>query len=293
MEIDTTLVRRLLEAQFPQWTALPLRPVPSPGWDNRVFRLGEDMAVRLPSAEAYAAQVAKEHIWLPRLAPLLPLAIPRPLAMGQPGEDYPWPWSIYSWVEGTSAREARIADRRRFATDLAGFLRALQRIEPAGGPPPGDHNCHRGGPLEYYDGETRRAVAALGERIGAFEVIGAWEASLAAGWEGAPVWLHGDFAPGNLLVRDGRLEAVIDFGCCAVGDPACDLAIAWTFLRPDERAAFRAALAPDDGAWTRGRGWALWKALIVLAGLPGNDPAEADNARITLGEVLRDHAAGS
>ena len=291
MDIDTNLVRRLIEAQFPHWSELPLAPVTSPGWDNRIFRLGDEMAVRLPSAECYAAQVAKEHQWLPLLAPLLPLPIPRPLAMGRPGEDYPWHWSIYSWLEGKSARETRICDRRRFATDLAGFLRALQRIDAGGGPAPGDHNCQRGGPLDFYDGEVRRAVLALGDGIDRAGVIGAWEAALAARWEGHPLWLHGDVAAGNLLVRDGLLGAVIDFGCCAVGDPACDLAIAWAFFRRDERAAFRAALGPGDEEWARGRGWALWKALVVLAGLSGSDPAQKDDARITLGEVLDDYMA--
>jgi len=291
MDLDTNLVRRLIEAQFPHWGELPLAPVASPGWDNRLFRLGEHMAVRLPSAESYAAQVAKEHHWLPLLAPMLPLPIPRPLAMGRPAEDYPWHWSIYDWLEGSSAREVRIADRRRFATDLACFLQALQLIDAGGGPPPGAHNCQRGGPLEYYDDEVRRAVLALGDAIDGAAALGAWEAALAARWDGRQRWLHGDVAPGNLLVRDGVLSAVIDFGCCAVGDPACDLAIAWAFFRPDERAAFRAALAPADDEWDRGRGWALWKALIVLAGLSGSDPAQRDDARITLGEVLEDDAA--
>lgn len=291
IDIDTKLVRRLIEAQFPRWSGLPISPVDSPGWDNRIFRLGEHMAVRLPSAQAYAAQVAKEQHWLPLVAPMLPLPIPRPLAMGRPSEDYPWHWSIYAWLEGSSARETRMADGRRFATDLADFLLALRRIDPNGGPEPGAHNCQRGGPLEYYDEEVRRAVLALGDGIDCAQVIGAWEAALAARWDGRQHWLHGDVAPGNLLVRDGALAAVIDFGCCAVGDPACDLAIAWAFFRPGERAAFRAALAPAGEEWARGRGWALWKALVVLAGLSGSDPAQRDDARITLDAVLDDQAA--
>lgn len=291
MEIDANLVRRLLKAQFPQWCDLPLRPAPLSGWDNRTFRLGERMAVRLPSAQAYASQVEKEQRWLPVLARGLPFAVPSPLAMGQPGEGYPWHWSVYNWLEGSSARASHIADRRRFATKLAEFLRALQQIDTTGGPPPGAHNCYRGGPLDRYDAETRSAVAALGEQICGSDIICAWEASVAAKWHGPPVWLHGDLAPGNLLVSGGELSSVIDFGCCAIGDPACDLAVAWAFFRSDERSAFRAALAlaPDD--WARGRGWALWKALVVLAGLAGNDPADADSARITLCEVLEDHAA--
>jgi aminoglycoside phosphotransferase (APT) family kinase protein len=291
MQIDTKLVRRLIHAQFPHWSGLPLAPVESQGWDNRTFRLGGDMAVRLPSAEVYAPQVAKEHRWLPYLAPALPVAIPKPLAMGRPGETYPWHWSVYSWLEGTSARWPDIVDRPGFARDLAGFLRALQGVDPAGGPTPGAHNFHRGGSLEHYDGETRRAVAILADRLNGTAVIGAWEEALAAEWRGAPLWLHGDFASGNLLVRDGRLAAVIDFGGCAVGDPACDLAIAWTFLGPDERSTFRAALEPSDPDWLRGRGWALWKALVVLAELSSNDPAQMDGARTTLEAILGECSA--
>lgn len=291
MLIDSNLVRRLIEAQFPHWSGLPLAPVEPQGWDNRTFRLGDDMAVRMPSAAAYAPQVAREQLWLPSLAPALPVAIPTPLAIGRPGENYPWHWSVYSWLEGTSAREADIADRPRFARDLAGFLRALQSIDPAGGPPPGSSNFHRGGPLAFYDCETRRAVAILGDRLNGSDIIGIWEEALAAPWRGAPLWLHGDFAPGNLLVRDGRLAAVIDFGGCAVGDPACDLAIAWTFLGSDDRSAFRAALEPSESDWLRGRGWALWKALAVLAGLSSDDPAQIDSARTTLDAIVRDHSA--
>ncbi|MDP8914324.1 MAG: aminoglycoside phosphotransferase family protein [Pseudomonadota bacterium] len=286
--IDAALVRRLIRAQFPRWADLPVEPVAFGGWDNRSFRLGERMVVRLPSDGIYAPQVEKEQHWLPLLAPMLPVAVPVPLAMGQPGEGFAWPWSVYAWLEGETADRSPIGDLRSFAASLAGFIKALQRIEPTGGPPPGPHNFGRGGPLSVYDAEARRAIALLGHRIDAEAATGALEAALAAVWHGPPVWLHGDLSPGNLLVRGGTLTAVIDFGCCAVGDPACDLAPAWTFFDADARAAFRAALAPDRDEWRRGRGWALWKALIVLAGmtrnkLPGFDP------RFVLEQVLADH----
>ena len=287
--VDAKLVSRLVAAQFPQWSDLPVRPVEPDGWDNRTFRLGEQMKVRLPSAEAYAPQVEKEYRWLPKLAPLLPLPIPVPLAMGVPGAGYPWHWSVYPWLEGETAAAERIDDLGRFATTLAQFLVALQRIDAAGGPPPGPHNFFRGGMPGVYDSETRQAVAMLGDEIEAGEAIAAWDAALAAEWHGPPVWVHGDVSAGNLLVREGRLSAVIDFGSSAVGDPACDLVIAWTLLEGESRKAFRAALPADGGTWARGRGWALWKALITLGRHLHADPAEAAKARRVIDEVLAEH----
>jgi aminoglycoside phosphotransferase (APT) family kinase protein len=289
VKIDVALVRRLVAAQFPEWADLPIRPVESGGWDNRTFHLGERMSVRLPSAAPYALQVAKEHRWLPKLAPLLPLPIPVPLAMGHPAEGFPWPWSVYRWLEGEPATVERIADLSEFAATLAQFLIALQRIDASGGPPPGQHNFFRGGPLAIYDGETRQAIASLGGRIDTDAVTAVWQAALAATWQGSPVWVHGDVSAGNLLVRKGRLGAVIDFGSSAVGDPACDLAIAWTLLQGESRDAFRAALPLDRATWARGRGWTLWKGLITLAEQLNTDPLEADKARRVIDAVLADH----
>jgi aminoglycoside phosphotransferase (APT) family kinase protein len=287
--IDAALVRRLIAAQFPQWADLPVEPVAFGGWDNRTFHLGDRMTVRLPSARRYSLQVEKEHRWLPRLAPLLPLPIPVPLALGRPGEGYPWDWSVYGWLAGEIATRASIADLAEFATTLAQFLVALQRIDAAKGPPPGPHNFFRGGPLTVYDGETRQAIAALGGRIDADAATAVWESALAATWRGEPVWVHGDVSAGNLLVQAGRLSAVIDFGSSGVGDPACDLAIAWTLFDEPSRAAYRAALPLDDATWARGRGWTQWKALITFAGMSGANPLAAGEARRTLDAVLADH----
>ena len=287
--INASLVRRLIAAQFPKWADLPVAPALPQGWDNRTFRLGEHMTVRLPSAERYAAQVEKEHEWLPKLAPHLPLPIPIPLAKGAPADGYPWRWSVYRWLEGETATIERIIDLRRFATDLAGFLTALQRIDPTGGPSPGRHNFFRGGPLTVYDAETKRALSALEGRIDTDAASSAWEAALAATWQGPPVWVHGDVAAGNLLVEEGRLSAVIDFGTSGVGDPACDLAIAWSFFREESHDAFRAAFDLDDATWARGLGWTLWKALITLAGRIDTNSSEAGEARRIIDEVLADH----
>ncbi|HET8728612.1 MAG TPA: aminoglycoside phosphotransferase family protein [Alphaproteobacteria bacterium] len=290
VKIDASLVRRLVAAQFPHWADLPVRPVDVGGWDNRTFHLGERMAVRLPSAEAYAPQVAKEQRWLPMLAPLLPVPIPAPLAMGRPGEDYPWHWSVYRWLDGETAAAGPIADLRQFATALARFLIALQRIDAAGGPPPGPHSFFRGGSLAVYDGETRRAITALDGRIDTGAATAVWEAALSTAWRGPPVWVHGDVSAGNLLVdQGGRLCAVIDFGSSSVGDPACDLAIAWTLFDGESRREFRAALPLDEATWARGRGWTLWKALIILAGLSESTAIETAQSRRALDDVLADH----
>jgi aminoglycoside phosphotransferase (APT) family kinase protein len=288
-DINVALVERLIADQFPRWAHLPITPAVPQGWDNKTFRLGANMSIRLPSAKRYRAQVEKEHRWLPRLAPHLPLPIPVPLAKGAPSEGYPFPWSVYRWLEGETATAGRIADLREFATELARFLTALQQIDPAGGPPPGQHNFFRGGPLAVYDAETRQAIAALKGRIDTEAVTAAWEEALAATWQGPPVWFHGDIASGNLLVEEGRLGAVIDFGTSGVGDPSCDLAIAWTLFEGESREAFRAALQPDDAMWARGRGWVLWKALITLADHINTDLSEAGHVRCVINEVLAEH----
>jgi aminoglycoside phosphotransferase (APT) family kinase protein len=289
VNIDVSLVSRLVSTQFPQWADLPIKPVEFDGWDNTTFRLGEDMSVRLPSAERYILQVDKEHRWLPKLASHLPLPIPAPLAKGKPGEGYPFPWSVYRWIEGEPATIERIEDLAGFATTLADFLTALQRVDPTGGPPPGPHNFFRGGPLTVYDAETRQAVAALEGKIDTAAASAVWEAALKATWHGPPVWFHGDVAWGNLLVKEGRLSAVIDFGTSGVGDPSCDLAIVWTLFGGESRDTFRAALQLDDATWARGRGWTLWKALITLAAHIDTNPSKAGIARLVIDEVLADH----
>ena len=288
MRIDASLARRLVDAQFPQWADLPIAPVEVDGWDNRTFRLGRAMSVRLPSADPYALQVEKEHRWLPMLASRLPLPIPTVLARGVAADDYPFEWSVYGWIDGDLATVERIDDLSEFATALAGFLATLQQVDPTDGPRPGLHNFYRGDPLETYDEGSRDAIAALGDRIDGGAATAAWEACLAAKSRKPPVWFHGDVAATNLLVRDGRLSAVIDFGCSGVGDPACDMTIAWTLLSGTSRTAFRSALPVDDATWIRGRGWALWKALITLVQHIDTNPAEAILARRVIDEVLAD-----
>ncbi|MFZ7089227.1 aminoglycoside phosphotransferase family protein [Curtobacterium sp. RRHDQ10] len=289
MDIDADLARRLVAQQFPAWADLPVRPVDLPGWDNRTFRLGDTMSVRLPSAAHYVAQVEKEQVWLPRLAPYLPLPIPAPIALGQPGEGYPYPWSVYGWIPGRPSAADTMGDTVRFATALAEFLRAFESIDAADGPPPGEHNFHRGGALAVWDDQARAALGILRGRIDTDVARRVWDDALATTWTSDPVWVHGDVGPNNLLVDDaGRLTGVIDFGGCGVGDPACDLTIAWQVFDGPSRAVFRHAMDLDDGTWARARGWALWKAMIVAAGMIGTVSPMPTRSWGVLDRVLAD-----
>jgi len=249
------------------------------------------MAVRLPRIHWATGQVEKEHRWLPRLATLLPLAIPVPLAKGKPAEGYPWDWSVCRWLEGENATLERIADPRRAATELAQFIAALQRIDPTDGPPPGEHNSFRGVPLTTRDESTRAAITSLAGTIDLGAVTAAWEAALRAPeWEDAPVWIHGDLDSRNLLVEQGRLSSVIDFGCLGVGDPACDVMVAWKVLSADTRDIFRAELSVDEASWARGRGWALSQALMALSYYTlETNPVLVREAHQWMAEVLADH----
>jgi aminoglycoside phosphotransferase (APT) family kinase protein len=294
---------RLVAAQFPQWADLPVAPVALDGWDNTTFRLGDELCVRLPSAAGYVAQVEKEHRWLPTIGRQLPLRIPEPVAIGRPSDAFPRPWSIYRWIDGEPASAGQISDLTEFAIDLGGFLAALYAIDATGGPPAGRDNFFRGGPVGTYNPETRAAIQILADEIDAEAATEVWQEALASAWDRSPVWVHGDVAPSNLLVAQGRLRAVIDFGCAGVGDPACDLVMAWTFFAGASSAAFRRGLGFDHATWARARGWALWKALITLSyDRQGIEPADAAarrfgwqvGAREIIDNVLADHRrAGS
>jgi aminoglycoside phosphotransferase (APT) family kinase protein len=286
---DVALVRRLLAAQFPQWVDLPIAPVPSAGTDNALYRLGDELAVRLPRIDWAIGAIEKEYRWLPYLAPHLPLPVPVPLVMGDPGEGYPWHWSVCRWLEGENATLDRITDPRQFAADLAAFVNALQRIDPADGPRSGSPGVSRGVPLVTRDAGTRDAIAELNGIIDTDAATAAWDAALAAPvWDDQPVWLHGDLQSGNLLVNDGHLSAVIDFGCLAVGDPACDMMVAWTLLTADSRDAFRAAIAVDDATWERGRGWALSFGLGAFSYYKDTNPVLARIGRHAIEQALAD-----
>lgn len=284
VNIDADLARRLLATQFPEWAELPVSPVPLSGMDNATFRLGDELSVRLPRYPRWVGQVEREHEWLPQLAPHLPLPVSEPVAIGKPGEGYPFPWSVYRWLPGESATPEGLVDPTRTAVQLAEFIRALQGIDATGGPGPQWSNAFRGVPMGderdslATEARVRPKIPALAGMIDTDAVTAVWEAALAApAWDGPPVWVHGDLAVGNLLAIDGHLSAVIDFGTLAVGDPAVDLLPAWKLLPAKARATFREALGVDDATWARGRGWG------VAASLPvPDDPFYGDHPdRIT------------
>jgi aminoglycoside phosphotransferase (APT) family kinase protein len=284
---DAALVRRLLAAQFPQWAELPIAPVPSAGTDNALYRLGDALAVRLPRIEWATGQVGLEQRWLPMLAPHVPLTIPAPLAVGQPGAGYPWQWSVCPWLAGEIATLDRLADPRQVATDLAHFILALQQVDVTSAP-----TSVRGVPLITRDARMRECIAAMDGLLDVAAVTAEWEAALAAPeWAGAPVWIHGDLQPGNLLAQAGRLSAVIDWGCMGLGDPAVELLVAWNLFDAESRTVLREALGVDDATWARGRGWALSMALIALPYYLHTNPGIVAMAWRILDELLADPGA--
>lgn len=287
---DVALLRRLIAEQFPQWADRSIVRVQSAGTDNAIYRLGDDLAVRMPRIDWATAQVDKEHAWLRRLAPHLPLQIPVPLATGAPAEGYPWSWSICPWLAGENATLDRLADRRQAAIDLANFILTLQQIDPTGGPPAGAHNFGRGVPLAMRDEPTRAAIEKLHDLMDTAAATAVWDAALATPpWDRPLVWLHGDLQSGNLLAVNGRLTAVIDWGGLGVGDPACDLAVAWNLFHAETRETFRAAMQVDDAKWTRGRAWALSIGLIALPYYQKTNPVLAGISRYAIDQVLRDY----
>ncbi|CAH1195046.1 hypothetical protein PAECIP111891_00587 [Paenibacillus allorhizoplanae] len=289
--IDLKLVQHLIHSQFPQWAELRLQPVDSAGTDNVIYRLGDDMAVRLPRAEWAIGQVEKEQRWLPKLAPKIPVSMPVPLAKGVPTEDYPWFWSVYRWLDGENATVGQLDSYNQAATVLAHFVNAMQTVDPTDGPAPGSHNSGRGEPLAMRDGAVRDAIASLKEIIDPVVAQAAWELALHAPvWQGQGVWIHGDLHPGNLLIEQGELSAVIDFGTLGVGDPACDLMVAWTFLTSESRGNFRSLLTVDEATWSRARGWALSFGLIAYAYYLDKNPGLAAISRRAIDEVLSEHA---
>lgn len=283
---DVALVRRLLAGQFPHWADLAIDPVVSYGTDHNIYRLGDHLAARLPRIGWATKQAAKEAAWLPRLAPHLPLAVPVQLAMGLPAEDYPFAWSIYEWLPGENAN-GTIDDLERAAVDLAAFVQALRQIDATDAHPRSPRS--RGAPLAELDEQVRRSIAELGDRIDRDAAVRSWEESLDASmWDDEEVWVHGDLLPGNLLVVDGRLSAVIDFGCLNVGDPACDLQPAWNVFAGASRTRYRAELNVDDASWLRGRGWALYQAVSALPYYWSTNPGMIRQASNALAQVLAD-----
>lgn len=286
---DKSFVETLVSLQCPRYAGRDLRYVESSGTDNNLWRLGTDLVVRLPRFEGASQQVLKEAEWLPVLAPQLPLKVPQPVFVGNPADDYPFHWSVCPWFEGQTLAGSKIVDEVGLAKSLGGFVRALHSAGPDGGPPPGAHNFYRGVPLEQRDEAVRESVHRLRDEIDADKSLAIWEESLAScGGATKTCWIHGDLHPGNILIQEERVCAVIDFGGMAVGDPACDMMAAWTLLDCKVREAFRHLVDCEDAVWERGRGWALSFGLIALAEYRLSNQGLAKISRLTIDRVLGD-----
>lgn len=290
--IDASLARRLLTEQFPRWADLPLTALEPGGSDHAIFRLGDDLSVRLPRGEWAAGQAHKEAAWLPRLAPLLSLAVPTPAGTGVPALAYPWHWSVSRWLPGEAPAEH--ADTPVVAKQLADFVRELHQLPiPTAQEYALDDSLTRP-PLAERDASTRAQIAAVADHFDAATLLRVWEDALAApAWEEdhTPVWCHGDLHNGNLLLEDGRLTAVIDFGELGVGDPACDLMAAYTLLSPATREVFRQRVGLDEPTWARGRGWALTTGLSAYTAYAATHPRVAHQTSRQITQALLDHTA--
>lgn len=282
--VDDALVRDLLRSQFPEWAGLPLRPMPSTGTDNAIYRLGDEMGIRLPRIHWAVAQIGKESDWLERLSLHLPVELPLPVAKGEAGSGYPYPWLIYRWIEGEDLQHARVDDCNQLARELAAFVLALGQIDPAEGPPAG----RRGGPLAPHDEIVQALIPALEGIVDTNRALAVWRAAVSADqWSGPPVWVHGDLLPGNILIRNGRLCGVIDWSAAGLGDPACEAMLAW-FLPSEARSVYRRALGFDDATWARARGWVVEQTALFIPYYAKSIPDAVGAATLRLQAVLDD-----
>jgi len=286
---DAALVARLVAAQFPDWAGLPVTPVDSYGTDNAIYRLGDELTVRMPRIHWAVAPLEREFAWLPRIAPMLAVEVPVPLAFGAPSEAWAWPWTVCRWLEGWHpSTQGGPYDDESLARDLAAFVRAMRALDATGAPTTAWPR-----PLHEEDELVRTNLALLDDELGPVraEVVAVWDEALAAPHhEGPPVWIHGDLSPGNLLLRGGRLTGVLDFSAMGLGDPASDHRVAWNLLPPRARAVFRAEVGADDATWARARGWVLLQALAQLPYYAERNPPLAANARHVIAELVAERA---
>jgi aminoglycoside phosphotransferase (APT) family kinase protein len=283
---DAALVRRLVDHQFPQWADLPVTPIDDHGTDHLLYRLGDDLLIRMPRIAWAADQAELEGRWLPVLAPHLPLALPEQVALGEPALGYPFRWSVVRWFPGEVPGDGNV-DLVRAAGDLAAFIRALQEVDASGAPRKG--GTSRGAPLANLADVVDEHLKVLEGEIDGAHARRVYEVALEAGpWPGAPTWLHGDLQAGNLIVRDRRLTAVIDWGGLGVGDPSCEYAPAWSLFTGESRQAFREATGVDDATWARARAWVLIPALTGLPYYRDTFPAFAEASRYRIAQVLAD-----
>ncbi len=295
IDISLAQAQKRVLAQFPQWQHLDLRPVEEAGWCNATFRLGDHLLLKIPRAKRYEHSHLMEYRYLPRLRKHLsglsstPIEIPEPVALGMPDPDFPWHCSVARWIPGDTATALSARYQERFALELARFLKTLWQAPNHEGPAFFEQNFYRGAPLQVYDSESREALKALTHVIDTQKAAAVWHQATNSRWQQAPVWVHGDAFPANMLIQNQHLHAVIDFGNMCLGDPACDLVMAWTFFEGASRKAFITAINQDERidahTWERARGWALWKTLITLAGIKDKD-SEAARQQIALIELL-------
>ncbi|MFK8040670.1 MAG: aminoglycoside phosphotransferase family protein [Rickettsiaceae bacterium] len=288
MKISIELAKKLIATQFPEYRGLTVTGVEEQGHDNRTYCIGNDMLIRIPTAESYALKVHKEQELLPKLAKHLSVAIPSPIKMGKPSEDYPYAFSIYKWLDGRSANHITLDEHalENIAFQLAKFLKELQAITDVEGPNPGQHNWQRGDHVSVYDSGAREQIVKLADIIDSNSALELWERACATKWNKTPIWIHGDFAIGNILIKDNKLSGVIDFGGTAIGDPACDLVIAWTYLSGKARDIFVVEMGIDDDTWLRARAWVLWKATFALCNIADKNSTEALLQKRIIGEVI-------
>lgn len=281
MKITTDTVKKLINTQFPEYQDLDIKMVNKSGHDNRTFHLGSNMLVRLPSAACYQPQVIKEGKWLKYLSQNLSLPITTQVALGQPSSLYPFYWSINNYIDGKPLNQVTEICQNRLARDLAKFLSEFQSIDPTGGPKPGAHNFERGGSLKFYEQQTLDHLLLLKDHLPCDKLKVIWDTAVSSSYQKDPVWVHGDIAAGNLLTDGSKLSAVIDFGILAVGDPACDYVMAWTYFEPEAREIFLDQI--DSETIKRAKGWALWKALITV----NDQDSEVSNlAKRTINQLL-------
>jgi aminoglycoside phosphotransferase (APT) family kinase protein len=286
LDIDAGMVERLVAGQFPELAGLPVRPVGSTGTVNAIYRLGDDLCVRLPRMRRWADGLVTEQLWLPRLAPHLSLRVPEPVCAGRPAAEYPFGWAVYRWLAGQPYADDLVADEREAAADLAQFVLELRGLDPAGAPRAGRR------PLRDLDADTREAIESAAGVIDSAAALAAWAAALdAPAWDGTPTWIHADLLRPNLLVDRGRIGAVIDFGSVGAGDPASDVIAAWSVFGRAGRATYRAALDVDDATWSRARGIALHQAAMIIPYYATTNPGFVTLAKRTVEEILADVGA--
>jgi aminoglycoside phosphotransferase (APT) family kinase protein len=285
VHIDAGLVQGMLAEQFPALASLPIVSVPSSGTMNAIYRIGPDLYARLPRVARAVADLERERQWLPWLASQLPLPIPEPVGEGHPNEAYPLPWALYRWLEGSTYSDECVRDETQAACDLAQFVLALRRLDPSGVPRAGRR------PLRELAARTRTAIAEARGVIDTDAALSAWEEAIETPpWQGEARWIHTDLLRPNILIRAGRISAIIDFGAAGAGDPAADLIAAWSVFGPAGRKAYLSIASMDDDARRRARGFALHQAALIIPYYAETNPGFVAHAQRTVEQVLLDVA---